>query len=170
VGAVAIPRPVKDDFTIAIWVKTTQPSPLARHWWEGKMLIDGDFPGTHHRDFGISMIGGQFTYGSAYPIGPIRAWPTIRARTIINNGHWHHLVVVRESKTGRIALYVNGVVEAATTHPAGSLDAAKTITIGAAKERVGVRDFTGLIDDVRFYDRVLSAKEIKQLVKQRSND
>lgn len=77
--------------------------------------------------------------------------------TTIELGTWHHLVGTYDGTTGRV--YVDGV-EGGTTFSVSDivLDTVGDIVIAGAGDR-----FPGVIDDVRVYNRALSADEVKRL-------
>ena len=81
---------------------------------------------------------------------------------IINTGQWVHVAaVLPEGATNAadVLLYVNGVLETGGAVTAGAIN-----TGVSAAMRIGADEashyFTGLIDDVRVYDRALTAEEI----------
>lgn len=77
-------------------------------------------------------------------------------------GRWHHGVVTMENGiSGGYKLYFDGQLKGQRTF-SSSLQSWDTITIGAQRSG-GDRFFDGSIDDVRIYDRVLSADEIEEL-------
>ena len=79
-------------------------------------------------------------------------------------GQWYHTVGVWDG-TEQI-IYVNGV-KANSTVPAGAPSSGNNNPIIIGKILAGTSpamyDFNGIIDDVRIYDRALSAEEIKLL-------
>ncbi len=81
--------------------------------------------------------------------------------TAVNTGQWVHVAAVLPeggNNTDKVLLYINGVKETVTV-TAGALN-----TGSVAAMRIGTNEggnyFTGLIDDVRVYDRALTAEEI----------
>jgi hypothetical protein len=96
-------------------------------------------------------------------------WGTPTNSIAVNN--WYHAVVVfnRGSSTNDPTIYLNGVEQTITEirTPSGTaIDeaAATDFIIGASND--GNEDFfDGLIDEVRIYNRALSADEIKRLYK-----
>jgi hypothetical protein len=82
-------------------------------------------------------------------------------------GAWQHVALTYDtgSAANRPIFYRNGVVVTTTvqTAPAGSRssDAASTLSIGNTTALD--RTFDGAIDDVRIYNRILSASEIGTL-------
>jgi hypothetical protein len=85
----------------------------------------------------------------------------VDSATVVNTGEWVHVAAVLPEGAGSTAdvrLYVNGVRETeAVTAGAINTKAAAAFQIGA--DETG-KYFTGLIDDVRIYDRALTAEEI----------
>ena len=90
----------------------------------------------------------------------------------IADGRWHHIVVVRNAAGGNADFYVDGV---GRTGRCGSLDY-RTLTveaggliIGQEQDRLG-GDFDpnqvleGSLDDLRIYDKALSAAEVQTLL------
>ena len=91
------------------------------------------------------------------------------ARTIsyagITSGSWYHAVGTYNSSTNSMKLYVNGILQASDT-VVGTKDSDQPFYgIGRHTESVsGWQNFyfNGLIDEVRVYNRALSADEVKQ--------
>jgi len=151
-GYATIPRSVDNDFTIALWVKTTD-SGNDGQWWAGKGLVDGDVSSAAD-DFGLSLVGANAAFGVGNPD------TTIKSTTSINDGQWHHVLATRTATTGAMAVYVDGNLEASGTGPAGWRAAPAVLRVGGILTSGGSRFLIGSIDEVRLYDRVLTAGEI----------
>lgn len=149
--AAAIPRSIRDSFTIALWVKTTAIGGDGG-WWTGRGLVDGDMPGGVN-DFGTSVRGSKFGFG----VGPDT---TISSASSINNDQWNYCVATRDHVTGQMKVYVNGVLETVAAGPAGRKDASDSLRIG--KIRSGANYLNGRIDDVKLYNYRLSDLEVAQ--------
>jgi len=82
-----------------------------------------------------------------------------RARRVVPNT-WYHVVVVFDGE--RHSLYLDGVL---LDWRGGGLDANNEVPInlGRRDHRAGPLPFTGMIDDVRLYDRALTRPEVKAL-------
>jgi len=80
----------------------------------------------------------------------------------ISTDTWYHVVEVVNRTTNNTTLYLNGVSATTTVNIAslGNVNNAQNVQI--AKE-TGISNWNGAIDDVRIYNRALSATEIKQL-------
>ena len=104
-------------------------------------------------------------------------------RTIVNmragvpsppNGVWTHVVIVTDGSltAANQKFYYNGVLQALTTSNDGSgthgSDASETVFIARNRPTSGdgaYSTYDGILDDIRIYNRVLTAAEAKQLYK-----
>ena len=84
----------------------------------------------------------------------------------ITDGNWHHITVVRE--ISKVSVYVDGAFEGLWTNaPTGLLTIDPSgLWIGGEQDSVGGgweanQRFNGVIDEVRIYNRALTADEIK---------
>ncbi len=158
---IEIPRSVQNDFSFAFWVKSDQAASTGTNWYQGYGLVDGEVPNIVN-DFGTSVLGGKFAFG----VG--NAETTITSTTAINDNRWHHVVATRDSSSGEMKVYVNGIEEGVTTGPTGTKAAAPRLTIGQIQ--TGINQFEGSIDELSIYDRVLSVAEVKRLAAQSGVD
>ncbi|MEY3026029.1 MAG: hypothetical protein RLZZ238_926 [Planctomycetota bacterium] len=153
---VEIERPVGDDFTISFFFRTTDVgggSDSDRRWFLGKGLVDGEVPGIV-RDFGVSFIShGYVSAGTGEPETFISSGPGH------NDGRWHHVAFTRHRETGDIALWIDGSPVDRARGSTARLDTPRKLAIGAMQPGAGA--FSGDIDEVRFYDRVLDETEIR---------
>ncbi|MEO7298419.1 MAG: LamG domain-containing protein [Verrucomicrobiota bacterium] len=103
--------------------------------------------------------------GNGYGIGFLNSTPHSffsgvgfysSGQSLSNLNQWYHLAMVRDSSTTRF--FINGIQTANifSTTPNAPTD----FTIGSQN---GVRYFDGSIDEVRIYNRALSASEVAQL-------
>ncbi len=148
------------NFTITCWVKTSQTFQTVDPTYLGTGIIWSDIPGAA-ADFilgGTRSAGGVnrlsfFVGGSETSLGGTQE---------ISTGQWMHLAVTRDGVSGVFKIYVNGILDGTATGATGLLKANLGIAIGG---NVGDgRYFNGLIDDVRFYSRVLSGPEVASLL------
>jgi len=155
---VEIERPVSDDFTISFFFRTTDVgggSDSDRRWFLGKGLVDGEIPGIV-RDFGISYVAnGYVSAGTGEPETFVSSGPGH------NDGRWHHVAFTRERKTGEITLFVDGAPVDRARGSTARLDSARKLSIGAMLPGGGA--FSGDIDEVRFYNRVLSEEAVRSI-------
>jgi hypothetical protein len=155
---VLIPRSVQDDFTVAMWVKTTDTAGTAgAQWWSGKGLVDGEVAGGG-ADWGTAIVNGKFVLG----VGSSGGDTTLASSVNINDGTWHHVAATRNNTSGAMAVYVDGVLRGSGTGPTGSRTWPPNLHIGNLQ--TGNNFLNGTLDDVRLYDRILSPAEITALV------
>ena len=86
----------------------------------------------------------------------------INSSTVLATDTWYHVVLTVSQSADEVRLYVNGVQEDANLSWNGTLaDSAAPFNIGRLNN--GSQAFNGVIDEVRVYDRVLSATDVVQL-------
>ncbi|KPJ66746.1 MAG: hypothetical protein AMJ43_06965 [Coxiella sp. DG_40] len=89
----------------------------------------------------------------------------VQGGTVVTDNQWHFVAGVRDTSTEKLYLYVDGSSDATpvTDTTTGTLSGPKSFEIGHSLATVGDGHwyFDGIIDDVRVYDRALSAEEIQ---------
>ncbi|MEU6264661.1 LamG-like jellyroll fold domain-containing protein [Saccharopolyspora shandongensis] len=94
--------------------------------------------------------------------GTFKAFAT--SQTVTQPGQWTHLTGVYDEATGEVRLYVDGALAGSAKYW-GDIRATGDVAIGRAKWNGVLTDYwTGALDEVRVYDRVLAASEIQSLV------
>ena len=84
----------------------------------------------------------------------------------ISDGEWHHLAVTRQGSTDSLSLYLDGVSYGTFQHVMNPLEIdVGGLLLGQEQDSVGggfdpTQAFAGSLDEVRFYDRVLTADEV----------
>ena len=93
---------------------------------------------------------------------------SIQARSSVSTGNWYHLVAVLDSNSGQVELYVNGQEKSSQSWD-GTYDGDSNIdNIGTDELNAPEQPLDGKIDDVRVYNRALSANEVSALYNMRS--
>ncbi len=141
------------DFAITTWIKTDA-APTA--CWRAVVSIgDG-----HTTDDAITIYApgtGSVPTGSVSVILN-RVNPTMNSDTLVDDGNWHHITVIRNS-TGAY-LYIDGKEE----DTAGtSIDVTSSMPVYIGTTPNCGTFFSGVIDEVRIYNRALSATEVLRL-------
>ncbi|OQX19423.1 MAG: hypothetical protein BWK75_05705 [Candidatus Altiarchaeales archaeon A3] len=133
------------DFTIEAWIK---PNVLT-----APQAIIGKIEFATH-SWGIYQTGSKFTFQFRGTGGG----PIISANSVYSVGTWYHVIVTRTGNTNR--LYINGVFQTSAYTTDIPSTASKKFIIG---KRTSTNDyyFNGSIDEVRIYNRSLSANEVK---------
>lgn len=149
------PNTVGMDFTLEAWINTTANSPGGVHAWEGDGLLWSDVGGSAD-DFVVGILDNRlaFTYGDSLTLNDT----TVTGGPELNDGEWHHIAVTRDMGVG-VALYVDGNLVAAGPANNQILDDNPEIHIGG--NTLDSRYFQGLIDEVAYYDRVLTVYELR---------
>lgn len=140
------------DFTLALWVKA---SSWSGNWWTRAFLGQDEgggplnkwifsYDGTH-----TILLVYSSASGGPYLIG--NAWAPA-------TDTWYHLAVTR--KGNLYTFYRNGIPDGTQTDSTPIPNIAAPLTIGWAE---GAGSFNGTLDDVRIYNRALTAAEISAL-------
>lgn len=138
-------------YTMSAWVKASTGVPNSGIIWIG----DKD---TDDRYSSISIISEQFALLARFDDPP-----DILSSSVSVDGGWHHVVAVFTSSSMR-EIYVDGVSRATDT-TSWSYPNIDRVSIGAFRDTTPDGYIVGVIDDVRVYNRVLSASEILELYK-----
>ena len=75
------------------------------------------------------------------------------SETIVADGNWHRTALVCDGEVR--SLYVDDLLAAQDTQAGGPANCAGGLNIGCGKDMTPGSFFTGLIDDVRIYNRVV---------------
>ena len=84
--------------------------------------------------------------------------------TALNNNTWHLITAVRDVSSDKIFIYVDGQpAGSATDTTVTSLANNDNVSIGNGGASYTEKDFGGIMDDVRIYNRALSSTEVQAL-------
>jgi hypothetical protein len=153
-------NPMGKTSTLTAWVNTTQTG--SSNHQQAPAITGVDQQGTT----------GDINWGTLNASGQIGIYVGdtggVYSASPINDGTWHNVAMTRDSTTGVVQLYIDGVLNGSSTLDTG-FKAAQFYLIGALTDRnssgnvTGANYFNGQLDDVRIYNRVLSAAEISQI-------
>jgi hypothetical protein len=87
------------------------------------------------------------------------------SESVITDGQWHHVGLVYHLDALHRYLYVDGKGVARDTDLVAGVDSNGGLYFGASKTLDAAAFWSGLIDDVRIYDEVLSAQEVADLAR-----
>jgi hypothetical protein len=152
---VEIPKSVTANFSIAMWVRTTDTG-SAGPWYAGKGLVDGA-AGKDASGFGTALNSGRFSLGIGHPD------TTLTSTVAVNDGAWHHVVATRNATSGAMRIYIDGVLNGDKKGPAGIRDAMPGLRIGSIQSGAATGFLNGAIDQVQIYDYVLTQDEIASI-------
>lgn len=91
----------------------------------------------------------------------------VRTTSPINNDSWQHIVMTRDSKDGRLSIYVNGVLSQTTLSKPGQLGKEASKTIGLIEKNAGSPKIKGVVKDVRVFASALKPNEVQTLYAKR---
>ncbi len=156
-----------EDFTIEWWMRATavdNNSPAINcggnaNWTNGNVILDRSrLKG--NRGYGVSVAGGHLAFGI---YGEAVGAYTLCGTNSILDYQWHHVAVQRQRSTGKLWIYIDGVLDGTTDGPTGDISypdggeplhpSDPYLGIGAWKQDVDQqihRFYRGFIDDLRF--------------------
>jgi len=148
---------ISNNFTFGYWFRTTMSAPSSPQWYGGAGLVDAEVCGVT-TDWGTALIdGGKISLGIGNPD------ITIKSAGSYNDGIWHFATVTRDMTAGAIALYVDGS-QVATSSGTNTTALTAPPLIGLGRNPcVTSGVYTGSLDDMIVYNRVLSAPEVTSL-------
>ena len=143
--------------TIAAWIKTSVVNDAIVTWGanvaQQKFVVRLNDSGANGTIGGLRLeLNGGFQIGS----------------TVLNDNEWHHIALTWEDDgtpdVQDTLLYVDGVLDTISGSQSVALNTASGQDVRIGNDPFSAsRDWTGLLDDVRIYDEVLSALAIGQL-------
>ena len=84
---------------------------------------------------------------------------------IVSNNAWRHVSITRNSATGAVVFYINGVQSGSATSETGN----KTLAFTYLGRMVNALNYNGLMDEVRIYSSVQTAAQVLADFKYMSN-
>jgi hypothetical protein len=148
-------NPEDGPFSACAWIKGGAP---------GQAIISqSDGVGTGETWLGADMSGGKLMTGLVTsPLGRFVPTP-LESEFVITDGQWHHIGFVWDGSYR--FLYTDGVEVAKDTMALTQalMSSNGGLYIGTSKDFDAASFFSGLIDDVRIYDRAMTPEEIEAL-------
>jgi len=146
-------NPGEGPLSVFAWIKGGAP---------GQVIISqADGTGTGETWLGMDALGGKLMTGLRPP-GSRSPTPPMVSDFVITDGQWHHVGIV-VTAYGVRNLYTDGMRVAADTQGVSLPSSNGGMYIGANKTLEAGTFFSGLIDDVRIYNKALNADEIAAL-------
>lgn len=140
-------------FTAATWIKASTDVSAFRVFLSAEDATHGYsvylLPST-----GLLQVQLHTDSGGPYPVA-LDSGP-------LNDSQWHHVAVVIDNTAKTGTLYVDGVQRGNGSFPGNFMPFAGNLKVGQFAN-VGAYPFLGNIDDLRIYNRALSAAEIAAL-------
>lgn len=154
---------IANSFTIAAWLKTTEAGQGAAggQAYEGTGVIWSDIAGPAADMIPMALLGGHISFGT----GDCKsdAYDSLTSSVAVNTGKWVFVAVTRDAATGEKRIYIDGKLDGQHKNTGTcALNANKIVTFGG--NPLDDRYFKGALDDIRFYNRALSADDIVTLM------
>lgn len=144
-----------DSLTVQVWVKTDDQPPkndgIVGNYRPGTdalwiLSISGDNPATRGKmSFSVRDKGRANSAGITSP-------------NFLNDGEWHVLAGIRDQKAKKIRFYVDGKLIDEKDDNTKDINSGQSIWVGEHLNRF----YKGLIDEVKIWNRPLTAKELDQ--------
>jgi hypothetical protein len=155
----SIPYSLDANFTIALWLKSTDVRGNGNWEFENTLLTGPN--NTYH----VCLHTGKFSVWGGPNTGSSVAILRQTSNAAINTGSWTHLAFTREQDTGNYGnfyTYINGAKDAGPIYKSVKKDTGALLYMGKAITGAAYY-LNGALDDLRIYDRVLSDAEVKAL-------
>lgn len=150
----SLSRPVQDNMTWAVWLSTSQTGGGLGQFYTAYAIIGAEMPGGT-TDYAVVMGNGKLGYGNGS--NDVTNYST----KSINDNVWHYIAVTRNSISGEVRLYIDGILDKTFTTPTGSLTAPPKIGIAYNANVTTDPKFIGKIAVVQAYSIVLTEQQIK---------
>ncbi|MBT4639257.1 MAG: hypothetical protein HN929_04130, partial [Chloroflexi bacterium] len=156
---IEIDNPIEDDFSLSVWLKTSQTSGAANtNWYLGKAVLE-TYTGTLYKHFGMTIgNAGEILYGNTKDDGT----GNTLTGSAVNDNEWHNITVTRSKSLGTAKLYIDGT-ESASSTSAGSLSLNTATLIQIGRQDSAGQYYDGGLDEIRIYNRPINTTEIARL-------
>jgi hypothetical protein len=146
-----------NEFTIAFWVRLGPGN--------GGHIIDHDKIGTYSCDWRV-IIAGDEDAANVGKVAFLFGNPPVYSDSRVDDGKWHHVAIRRDRASGQLWFFRDGVPDGVITDKYNDLTACPTtMNLGPYDLPGGIWEygFVGALDDLRFYDDLLSDTAITDL-------
>jgi N-acetylneuraminic acid mutarotase len=144
--------PSKGSFSVFAWIKGGAP---------GQVIISQ----TDGTGSGAAWLWADSSYGRLITRLMHPPFDPLVSESVITDVQWRHVGLVYDFDGLKRCLYVDGAEVAIDTDAVGGVGSNGGLYFGAGKTLDATSFFTGLIDDIRIYDRALSAEEVAELAR-----
>jgi hypothetical protein len=155
-GGIGANGTARVSFSVSLWIKTTASNQSA---------IISDFGSNYgfyiQMESSASGGAGKLSIANFYTGGLVY---TTAGTAAINDGNWHHLVLVNDTSDNTQKLYLDGNTTAAIDQTLGTgTKTANAIQVGYYTGYVGTYNFDGSIDQTRLFSSALSNSQVAEL-------
>lgn len=152
------PLDLASDFSIALWFNLNSTNIGA--------MVQNRGSGTSGTQDGIQL--GVFGSQLLFQLEDGGSYDTNQGGTVLSNNTWYHVVATFDRSTGVKTLYLNGVQDYTSTNTgliSADFISGRNTTLGALWDSAATQSqhWTGQLDDIRVYGRVLAQSEANHL-------
>ncbi|MFQ5598909.1 MAG: LamG domain-containing protein, partial [Nitrospiria bacterium] len=146
-------------FSLSVWFKSTDPN-------RGTLITSDPNSFFCNHGFELGLFNGKGWFNTD-PSSGCGDGTVVKSNRLINDGNWHHMIAVFDGL--KMELYLDGALEAQRLSTSSYSKPNSFLRLGMTRrtDRGDQRIYFGTIDDVRIYNRALSAAEIADLAAQR---
>ncbi len=144
---------IYNNWSFSGWIKTADSSS------EPTIIVKGMYT-TYLPGYALVLNYGRIRFGL---LNVNLNGGSISSNYPVNSGRWKHIAITRNGSSGEVKIYIDGVIDTTKILPAGSADTPSRYNFLMGVGEGSNNYFNGAIDEVRIYDRVLSAEEVKTL-------
>ncbi|MHC4204132.1 MAG: kelch repeat-containing protein [Planctomycetota bacterium] len=152
-----------DDYISTPFVLNEVNGSLSAFTWI-KGVVQGQVIISQSGSFGGIWIGTNASDGKLMTDLNGMFFGVLESESIITDGQWHHVGLVYDLDSLHRLLYVDGAQVAEDATFVSGVPSNSGLYIGAGKDLDAGTFFSGMIDDVRIYDKALSPEEIEAFV------
>ena len=145
----------KGAFTIEAWINT-----FGKGGTQYQSIVDTIKSGSN----GFQLRLGESNTKVKFVIANTTKDQTVTGNANLNNNTWYHLIFTWDGTTNAngLKLYINGILDKqATSTVSGEINSSRDLGIGTELS-LGATFFNGSIDNVRIYNKALTATEVKK--------
>ncbi|MHC4739866.1 MAG: LamG domain-containing protein [Planctomycetota bacterium] len=146
----------RQDYTISAWI-----NPRSLTGPDGAGTIVSKVKNSEDKEYLLQILDGVIRFSVEKNVNNQIAETTTAP---VETGYWQHIVVTFKSSTTTPTIYYNRAVQTSTSNIDTLPDELDDdLYIGMNGGAYYTNEFNGTIDDVRIYDKALSAKEIEAM-------
>lgn len=138
------------DFTISFWVYFNATTPAA---------LVGKWETSANREYAVYLESNVINFSVSTSGVSISGTVTAAALGLPSTGTWYFVVAWHDSINNTLNIQADNATPESTAYSSGVVERAAAFKIGTLYDSPGVYDFSGRIDEVGFWKRVLTTDE-----------
>jgi hypothetical protein len=144
------------NFTLEAWIKTSTIPPFQNPAF---IAARTDVTAQNGYELSVEYAGVPHAGAARCDVQGAATAGTVEGTTVVADGNFHHVACTYDGTT--VKLYVDGVLEGSTAYAGGGVYVpGDPFFIGKRQRVSNTAFFTGIIDELRFYNRALTGAEV----------